>query len=76
MAVFNDVSRMVLIMFNHQIKETRQAVKDSESGLEKMAIGHHIQDRGHVVEKKCNKKTGEKEFNQNFKNMDECTLKW
>ncbi|XP_039987615.1 myeloid leukemia factor 1 isoform X1 [Xiphias gladius] len=53
------------------IKETRQAVKDSESGLEKMSIGHHIQDRGHVVEKKYNKKTGEKEFNQDFQNMDE-----
>lgn len=53
------------------IKETRQAVKDSESGLEKMSIGHHIQDRGHVVEKKYNKKTGRKEFNQDFQNMDE-----
>ncbi|KAG7238721.1 hypothetical protein INR49_031237 [Caranx melampygus] len=38
------------------ITETRRAVKDSESGLEKMSIGHHIQDRGHVVEKKYNKK--------------------
>lgn len=53
------------------IKETRRAVKDSESGLEKMAIGHHIQDRGHVVEKKYNKKTGEREFIQDFQNMDE-----
>uniref|UniRef100_A0A3Q3WLS1 Uncharacterized protein n=1 Tax=Mola mola TaxID=94237 RepID=A0A3Q3WLS1_MOLML len=53
------------------IKETRRAVKDSESGLERMAIGHHIQDKGHVVEKKYNKKTGEKELNQNFQNMDE-----
>ncbi|XP_067450831.1 myeloid leukemia factor 1 isoform X1 [Thunnus thynnus] len=53
------------------IKETRRAVKDSESGLEKMSIGHHIQDRGHVVEKKFNKKTGEKEFNQDFQNLDE-----
>lgn len=55
-----------------QIKETRRAVKDSESGVEKMAIGHHIHDRGHVVEKKYNKKTGDKELNQNFHNMDEC----
>ena len=61
-------------VFNHQIKETRRAVKDSESGLERMAIGHHIQDKGHVVEKKYNKKTGERELNQNFQNMDECTL--
>lgn len=61
-----------LRMFHHQIKETRRALRDSESGLEKMAIGHHIQDRGHVVEKKVNKKTGERELNQNFQNMDEC----
>ncbi|XP_063763684.1 myeloid leukemia factor 1 isoform X2 [Eleginops maclovinus] len=53
------------------IKETRKAVKDSESGLEQMSIGHHIQDRGHVVEKKFNKKTGNKEFNQDFQNLDE-----
>lgn len=65
---------MVITRFSHQIKETRRAVKDSESGLERMAIGHHIQDRGHVVEKKYNKKTGEKELNQNFQNMDECGL--
>ncbi|XP_068601365.1 myeloid leukemia factor 1 [Brachionichthys hirsutus] len=53
------------------IKETRKAVKDSESGLEKMAIGHHIQSRGHVIEKKYNKKTGDKELNQDFQNIDE-----
>ncbi|XP_041733235.1 myeloid leukemia factor 1 isoform X3 [Coregonus clupeaformis] len=53
------------------IKETRQSLKDSESGLEKMSIGHHIQDRGHVVEKKQNKKTGERELNQDFQNLDE-----
>lgn len=61
--------------YRSQIKETHQAVKDSESGLEKMKIGHHIKDKGHVVEKKYNKKTGEKELNQDFQNMDECTLK-
>lgn len=53
------------------IKETRRAIKDSESGLEKMSIGHHIQDRGHTMEKKLNNKTGEKEFNQDFQNLDE-----
>lgn len=53
------------------VKETRQAIKDSESGLEKLAVGHHIQDRGHVMEKKYNNKTGEKEFNQDFQNLDE-----
>ncbi|KAL0173464.1 hypothetical protein M9458_029432, partial [Cirrhinus mrigala] len=54
-----------------QIKETRRSLKDSESGLEKMSIGHHIQDRGHVIERKENRKTGEKELNQDFQNMDE-----
>lgn len=63
---------MVCVASWVQITETRRALKDSESGLEKMAIGHHIQDRGHVVEKKHNKKTGEKELNQDFQNMDEC----
>uniref|UniRef100_A0A8C6TTG9 Myeloid leukemia factor 1 n=1 Tax=Neogobius melanostomus TaxID=47308 RepID=A0A8C6TTG9_9GOBI len=53
------------------IKETRRAIKDSVSGLEKMSIGHHIQDRGHVLEKKLNNKTGEKELNQDFQNLDE-----
>ncbi|XP_007549441.1 PREDICTED: myeloid leukemia factor 1 isoform X1 [Poecilia mexicana] len=53
------------------IKETRQAVKDSESGLEKMKIGHQIKDRRHVVEKRHNRQTGEKEFKQDFVNMDE-----
>ncbi|XP_056139923.1 myeloid leukemia factor 1 [Lampris incognitus] len=57
------------------IKETRRALKDSESGLEKMSIGHHIQDRGHIMEKKHNKKTGEREFNQDFQNLDESEAK-
>ncbi|KAJ8280347.1 hypothetical protein GJAV_G00053470 [Gymnothorax javanicus] len=53
------------------IKETRRALKDSESGVQKMAIGHHINDKGHVIERKHNTRTGEKELNQNFENMDE-----
>ncbi|XP_066508545.1 myeloid leukemia factor 1 isoform X3 [Hoplias malabaricus] len=56
---------------DHRIRETRRALKDSESGLEKMSIGHHIQDRGHVIERKHNRKTGEKELNQDFQNLDE-----
>ncbi|XP_064159400.1 myeloid leukemia factor 1 isoform X2 [Anguilla rostrata] len=53
------------------VKETRRALKDSESGVQKMAIGHHIQDRGHIMEKKHNTRTGERELNQDFHNMDE-----
>ncbi|KAM9542809.1 myeloid leukemia factor 1 isoform 2-T3 [Guaruba guarouba] len=53
------------------VKETRKALKDSESGLEKMAIGHHINDRAHVIEKSKNSKTGDEEMNQEFINLDE-----
>ncbi|NWV18295.1 MLF1 factor, partial [Origma solitaria] len=53
------------------VKETRKALKDSESGLEKMAIGHHIQDRAHVIKKSRNSKTGDEEMNQEFINLDE-----
>ncbi|NXB33036.1 MLF1 factor, partial [Eulacestoma nigropectus] len=53
------------------VKETRKALKDSESGLEKMAIAHHIQDRAHVIRKSKNAKTGDEEMNQEFINLDE-----
>ncbi|NXX83162.1 MLF1 factor, partial [Urocolius indicus] len=53
------------------VKETRKALKDSESGLEKMAIGHHIHDRAHVIKKSKNTKTGDEEMNQEFINLDE-----
>ncbi|XP_030072346.1 myeloid leukemia factor 1 [Microcaecilia unicolor] len=53
------------------IKETRQAVRDSESGVAKMAVGHHIQDRAHIIEKRMNNKTGNSEVHQEFCNLDE-----
>ncbi|NWI70504.1 MLF1 factor, partial [Todus mexicanus] len=53
------------------VKETRKALRDSESGLEKMAIGHHIHDRAHVINKSKNSKTGDEEMNQEFINLDE-----
>jgi len=34
------------------VKETRRTYRDSESGVEKMAIGHHIGGRGHEIEKR------------------------
>ncbi|XP_041418210.1 myeloid leukemia factor 1 L homeolog isoform X2 [Xenopus laevis] len=53
------------------IKETKKAIRDSESGIEKMAIGHHIQDRAHIIQKSRNHKTGDQELNQEFLNLDE-----
>ncbi|XP_036613607.1 myeloid leukemia factor 1 isoform X2 [Trichosurus vulpecula] len=53
------------------IKETRKSLKDSDSGIEKMAVGHHIYDRAHVVNRLKNNKTGDQELNQEFINMRE-----
>ncbi|KAM4772360.1 myeloid leukemia factor 1 isoform 2-T2 [Rhinophrynus dorsalis] len=53
------------------IKETKKALRDSESGIEKIAIGHHIKDRSHVIKKSKNNKTGDREVNQEFLNLDE-----
>ncbi|KYO34021.1 myeloid leukemia factor 1 isoform X2 [Alligator mississippiensis] len=53
------------------VKETRKALKDSESGLEKMAIGHHLHERAHLVKKSKNNRTGDEELNQEFINLDE-----
>ncbi|NXU63181.1 MLF1 factor, partial [Horornis vulcanius] len=53
------------------VRETRKALKDSESGVEKISIGHHIHDRAHVIKKSKNAKTGDEEMNQEFINLDE-----
>uniref|UniRef100_A0A8C0TDV6 Myeloid leukemia factor 1 n=1 Tax=Canis lupus familiaris TaxID=9615 RepID=A0A8C0TDV6_CANLF len=76
---FQAMDRMMVNMRNsmHElqrdlIKETRRALRDSDSGLEKMAVGHHLHDRAHVIKKSKNNKTGDEEVNQEFINMNEC----
>ncbi len=54
-----------------QIRETRQSIRDSESGLERLAIGHHIGDRAHIMERSRNRRTGDREERQDFINLDE-----
>uniref|UniRef100_A0A3B4ZUN3 Myeloid leukemia factor 2 n=1 Tax=Stegastes partitus TaxID=144197 RepID=A0A3B4ZUN3_9TELE len=53
------------------IRETRQSMRDSESGLERLAIGHHIGDRAHIMERSRNRRTGDREERQDFINLDE-----
>lgn len=53
------------------LKETRHTVQDSTSGKKKMAIGHHLGEKGHVVEKEQNLHTGEREEREDFINLDE-----
>lgn len=57
--------------FSSQIRETRQSLRDSESGLESLAIGHHIGTRAHIVERSQNRRTGDREERQDFINLDE-----
>lgn len=40
------------------IRETRRTLKDSESGVEKMAVGHHIGEKGRVIERRRNVRHG------------------
>lgn len=53
------------------VREDIQTVQDSVSGRKKMSIGHHIGERGHVVEKEQNLHTGEREEREDFINLDE-----
>uniref|UniRef100_A0A182QWC8 Myeloid leukemia factor n=1 Tax=Anopheles farauti TaxID=69004 RepID=A0A182QWC8_9DIPT len=53
------------------IKETRKTVQDSRTGTKKMAIGHHIGDRAHIIEREQNMSTGVQEERQDFINLDD-----
>ncbi|XP_056385666.1 myeloid leukemia factor 2 [Hyla sarda] len=53
------------------IRETRHAVRDSDSGMEQMSIGHHIRERSHIMQRSHNRRTGDREERQEFINMDE-----
>lgn len=53
------------------VKETQRTVSDSRTGTRKMAIGHHIGERAHIVEKEQNYHTGDREEREDFINLDE-----
>lgn len=53
------------------IKETRRTVQDSATGKKQMAIGHHIGEKAHVIEKEQNLRTGQREEREDFINLDE-----
>lgn len=52
------------------VKETRQMLRDSEKGLEKVAVGHHIGNRAHIIERK-KENGGEVEEIVNLENLDD-----
>lgn len=53
------------------IRETQKTMQDSRTGVKKMAIGHHIGERGHVIEREQNLRSGQQEERQDFINLDE-----
>lgn len=53
------------------LRETQRTVQDSRSGVKKMAIGHHIGERAHIIEREQNMRSGQQEERQDFINLDE-----
>jgi len=51
-------------------KETRETIRDSATGEERMKIGHHLDDKSHVIEKK-RVRGGHIEEHQQFVGIDE-----
>lgn len=53
------------------IRETQKTVQDSRTGVKKMAIGHHIGERAHIIEREQNLRSGQHEERQDFINLEE-----
>jgi len=53
------------------IKETKKSVSDSQSGVKKLSIGHHIGERAHIIEREQNVRTGDREERQEYINIEE-----
>ena len=43
-----------------QVRETRRSLYDSESGVKKMAVGHHLSERSHTIERSHNLLSGKR----------------
>lgn len=53
------------------LKETKDAVRDSRTGHQELAIGHHLKDKAHIKKKTKNAYTGEEEQVEDLVNLDE-----
>ena len=57
------------------VKETKKTVSDSRTGTRKLAIGHHIGERAHILEREQNVHTGDQEEHQEYINLEEGMMK-
>lgn len=53
------------------LKETKSAVRDSRTGHQELAIGHHLHDKAHIKKKSKNVYTGEEEEGEDLVNLEE-----
>lgn len=53
------------------VKETKSSLRDSRTGQQELAIGHHLHDKSHVKKKSKNAISGEEEQTEDFVNIDE-----
>lgn len=53
------------------VKETKSAVRDSRTGHQELAIGHHLHEKAHIKKKSKNVFTGDEEQAEDFVNLDE-----
>jgi len=53
------------------VRETKRTVRDSWTGRQEMQVGHHIQDKAHLVKKSRNAYTGQLEEEEDFVNVEE-----
>jgi len=53
------------------VRETKETVRDSRTGLQQIKLGRHINDRGHLKAKKRNVYNGEESEEEELINLDE-----
>lgn len=53
------------------LKETKSAVRDTRTGRQELAIGHHLHEKAHIKKKSKNTHTGEEEQAEDFINLEE-----
>ena len=74
MHVLGDVQCVVsttrpLTSHSAQVKETRRSLYNSESGVKKMAVGHHLSERSHMIEQSHNLLSGKRVERKDFVNL-------
>ncbi|KAL3189213.1 hypothetical protein MRX96_002885 [Rhipicephalus microplus] len=66
-----ELPQLLVIFAPGGVKETRRSLQDSRSGLQELTIGHHLDDRAHIVGRKRNRVTGEEDQSVEYVNLDE-----